>query len=603
MLCPTCETEHEDTADTCLSCGQPLDVPRAPITRGAIVAERYEILSPLGRGGMGAVYRARDRVLDEDVALKVLRPDLARKRDAARRFRSEIKLARKVRHENVCGIHEYGEQGGLRYIAMELIEGIDLRSVLRDRGRLPRGDAFKVILEVARGLQAIHEVGVIHRDLKPANIMLDRRGSVRLMDFGIAKQYGSDATVRGTVLGTPQYMSPEQAAGKGVDFRADIYTLGIVIFEIFTGRPPFRSDTPMGTILMQIEEPPPLDSAAAATIPPALKAVLGKALEKDPDQRPRTASEMLEALRAASDQDAESREPEESVLAGLATMIDMATRVETEPTPAPPASPDAAPTRIVASTVVPGSTELVAPARRAPQRPGRLTALFLTGAGLLILGVLAFREGPLSSSSGARVTVTTLPPPTTAPASPPVLPTKLEEGSADPAPTRVTTTPETQRPRPTAKPTVAPTPSPTPAPSPPPTPTPAPTASSPLVGSPPAEVPAVSARAERSGEPAREAGAPVPLPASARPPTPDPRNPLPTYPPGLRDRGVESDVFLKVVISETGVVTDVQVLSGDEPFTSFAVEAVASWRYSPALVDGQPTAVVFVVKIPFRATN
>src|SRR6185436_5619602 len=210
----------------------------APISDGTTIANRYEIEGVLGEGGMGLVYKAKDRVLEEVVALKVLRPNFARTPEADRRLRSEIKLARKVSHRNVCRIHEYGEDvGGLRYISMELLEGVDLRQVLRERGGLPADEAFRTVLQVADGLQAIHEVGVIHRDLKTPNIMRDARGTIRLMDFGIAKEWGAanSATATGLVMGTPEYMSPEQARGDKIDFRSDVYALGIILYELFTG--------------------------------------------------------------------------------------------------------------------------------------------------------------------------------------------------------------------------------------------------------------------------------------------------------------------------------------------------------------------------------
>jgi serine/threonine-protein kinase len=157
------------------------------LTLGARLAGRYEITGMLGRGGMGVVYLAHDLELDETVALKVLRFDLARSAPIHRRFRSEIKLARRIRHRNVCGIHEYGQDGPLRFIVMEYVEGSTLRQLLRQRGRFSAAQAFDVAIEVAEGLQAVHDAGILHRDLKATNVMLDRTGAVRLMDFGIAK--------------------------------------------------------------------------------------------------------------------------------------------------------------------------------------------------------------------------------------------------------------------------------------------------------------------------------------------------------------------------------------------------------------------------------
>jgi serine/threonine protein kinase len=299
ISCPSCQAANDDDADSCFTCGKPL---QATVRLGSVVAGRYEILAQLGKGGMGVVYRAHDKLLDETVAIKVLRPDVARDPEIARRFQSEIKLARRVSHRNVCRIHEYGEDaGGLRYISMEMMEGVDLRQVLRRQGGLPTEEALRTALQVAEGLAAIHEMGVIHRDLKTPNIMRDAKGTVRLMDFGIAKEWGAStsATATGLVMGTPEYMSPEQARGEKIDFRSDIYALGIILYELFTGHVPFRAETPLATILKHLQEPPPLDGPSAAVLPEPVKAILRRALAKQADQRYATAQDMVDALRAA----------------------------------------------------------------------------------------------------------------------------------------------------------------------------------------------------------------------------------------------------------------------------------------------------------------
>jgi serine/threonine protein kinase len=302
--CPKCHAENADGSIVCASCGQPLVPAVTPtLTRGAIIDSRYEIISNLGKGGMGMVFKAHDRVLDETVALKILRPDVAGEGEMLKRFRSEIKLARKVRHKNVCGIHEYGQEDNLQYIAMEFVPGIDLKRLLKQKGRLPIEDAFSIAIQLARGLQAIHEVGIIHRDLKTANAMIDDLGVVRLMDFGIAKKYDADgsvgATAVGHIIGTPEYMSPEQARGEKIDFRSDIYALGVMIFEIFTGQVPFHAETPIATIFKHLQDPPPLDQAATHGVPSALIPVLAKMLAKEPGARYRNARAVVDALRQA----------------------------------------------------------------------------------------------------------------------------------------------------------------------------------------------------------------------------------------------------------------------------------------------------------------
>jgi len=239
-------------------------------------------------------------VLGEAVAIKVLRADLAWESEMRQRFLHEIRLARRVSHPNVCRIHEYGEDGGLRFIAMEFIEGVDFRHLLTRSGAPLPEEAFEISIQLAQGLHAIHEAGIIHRDLKTPNIMRDSRGHVRLMDFGIAKQAGESAgvgvTALGMIVGTPEYMSPEQARGEKIDFRSDIYALGIVIFEIFTGQVPFRAETPIATIFKHLQDAPPIDQAA---LPAALMPVLHKALAKSPGDRYATAAEMVRALQDA----------------------------------------------------------------------------------------------------------------------------------------------------------------------------------------------------------------------------------------------------------------------------------------------------------------
>jgi serine/threonine protein kinase len=299
MICPSCRAENADTVDVCFTCGRALTA----LTQGSVIAGRYEIVSPLGRGGMGMVYRAHDRTLDETVAIKVLRSEFANTAEMLKRFKNEIKNARKVSHRNVCRIHEFVEDGGLRCISMEYLEGTDLKQVIRLQGGLTADQAFDVAIQVAEGLEAIHEVGVIHRDLKTPNLMRDARGVVRLMDFGIAKgaeETGSGGlTATGATMGTPEYMSPEQCRGERIDFRSDIYSLGVVLYELFTSQVPFRGETPVATIFKHIQDPIPLEGDVARKLPPAVIPLLRKLLAKDREQRYATAAEVVEALRKA----------------------------------------------------------------------------------------------------------------------------------------------------------------------------------------------------------------------------------------------------------------------------------------------------------------
>jgi eukaryotic-like serine/threonine-protein kinase len=467
-VCPSCQTDNDDSAESCFSCGQALTL---TLRKGSVIAGRYEVRHPLGKGGMGMVYRAHDRLLDETVAIKVLRPEVARDAEMARRFQSEIKLARKVSHKNVCRIHEYGEDQGLRYISMEYLEGVDLRQVLRQQGGLPADETFAVSLQVADGLEAIHDVGVIHRDLKTPNIMRDDRGNVRLMDFGIAKEWGKGATLTATglVVGTPEYMSPEQARGEKVDFRSDIYALGIVVFEVFTGRVPFRADTPLATLLKQLQEPPPLDGPEAAGLPEAVKPVLRRALAKAPSERFSTIREMADALRAAR------TDPEHSLQVATETYAPtLPTGTYAPPVPALASAPlrAAAPTLSASATVVPRMAETRrGRALRRPTTAGVPALVWVAagGAGLalvvLVGGFLVWRAlqpgdaPPVTNAHAASAPPTSLaavqPPPS------PALPTKTTPASPAPSPVTLpatSTAPTTTlAPRP-APPTTAPAP-------------------------------------------------------------------------------------------------------------------------------------------------
>jgi len=336
MICPSCKAVNEDAADACFTCGRALGA----LTQGSLIANRYEVLSPLGRGGMGMVYKAHDRMLDEPVAIKVLRSEFANTPEMAQRFRHEIKLARKVTHRNVCRIHEYGEDGGVRYISMEYIEGEDLKQLGRERGgTIPPIEGFELAVQIARGLHAIHEVGIVHRDLKASNIMKDKRGLVRLMDFGIAKAAGGDRssgaglTSTGQIMGTPEYMSPEQCLGDRIDHRSDIYSLGIVVYEMFTGFVPFRGDTPVATLFKHIQDPVPFEGPVAGQIPLSAVPVLRRALAKDRAERYDSAGDMADAL-AEAHRKALAGAPEDALpTTGLSSV--QSPRPDATPTPTP----------------------------------------------------------------------------------------------------------------------------------------------------------------------------------------------------------------------------------------------------------------------------
>jgi serine/threonine protein kinase len=286
--CPACGAANDDEAASCFTCGRALGA----LTRGTKVAGRYVVEAVLGRGGMGTVYRVHDAVLDETVALKVLRPELAATESMERRFRSEIKLARRVTHPNVCRIHDYGRDGDVHYISMELVEGRDLRRRLDAEGPLPPAEACRVLAEAAAGLQAIHDVGIVHRDLKTANLMSDPAGRVRVMDFGIAAPTAGPVTPgSGYVVGSPEYMSPEQARGMALDARSDLYSLGVVFYELLAGHVPFRGDNPVSTVLQQLESAPDVSA-----LPPALQPLVRQMLAKKAADRPASARAVVDAL-------------------------------------------------------------------------------------------------------------------------------------------------------------------------------------------------------------------------------------------------------------------------------------------------------------------
>jgi eukaryotic-like serine/threonine-protein kinase len=297
VKCPSCQAECPEKAEACFTCGKALFA----VVQGTVLAGRYQIESALGKGGMSRVYLASDRILHEPVAIKVLRAELAWEPEMRQRFLHEIRLARRVSHPNVCRIHEYGEEGPLRYLSMELVEGVNLQDVLRGRG-LATDEVFDITLQLVSGLTAVHHFGIIHRDLKASNVMINQSGVAKLMDFGIAKQAERETigfTAPGQVLGTPEYMSPEHARGGKVDFRSDIYALGCLLFEMLTGQAPFRGANAFATISKHFNEPVPLEGALATLIPEALQPVLRRMLAKSPDDRYPSTSALNEALLEA----------------------------------------------------------------------------------------------------------------------------------------------------------------------------------------------------------------------------------------------------------------------------------------------------------------
>ncbi len=278
-----------------------------PFAIGTVLESRYEIIAPLGEGGMGAVYHARDRELDEALALKVLRTELSANADALARFRREVKLARRVTHTNVARTYDLGIHEGTRFLTMELITGESLAAVARRR--IPMAEALRISQEACLGLRAAHAVGVVHRDLKPDNIMLSD-GRVVLTDFGIARAVeGSEGAADphntlGVIIGTPAYMAPEQVEGKAIDGRTDVYALGVMLFELVTGQLPFRGDTPLALAAARLLSAPPDPRSLVSDLPEGVAVLITSTLSRNREDRPdaATVALSLDALRGARGQ-------------------------------------------------------------------------------------------------------------------------------------------------------------------------------------------------------------------------------------------------------------------------------------------------------------
>ncbi len=268
---------------------------RGRFAPGELLGGRYRILAMLGKGGMGEVYRADDLSLDQPVALKFLPEAIAHNENALERFRGEVRIARQVSHPNVCRVYDLGEMEGLYFLSMEYVDGEDLGSLLRRIGRLPGDKALEIARKLCAGLAAAHEKGVLHRDLKPANVMLDARGQVLLTDFGLAGLAGEieGAEVRN---GTPAYMAPEQLSGQEVTVKSDIYALGLVLYEIFTGKLPFESETLTGLMRAQRESTPVSPSTLVGDLDPMVERVILRCLSSKPAMRPSSALAVAAAL-------------------------------------------------------------------------------------------------------------------------------------------------------------------------------------------------------------------------------------------------------------------------------------------------------------------
>jgi len=308
VKCPNCQIENPAENSFCSKCGtsllpseeisasQTITYPksREELTIGSVFAGRYQVIEELGRGGMGVVYKVFDKEIKEKLALKLLNPAIATDEKMVERFRNELKLARKISHRHVCRMYDLGEAEGTRYIAMEYVPGEDLKSSMRRMGSLSIGKTILITKQICEGLIEAHRLSIVHRDLKPNNIMIDRKGQVRIMDFGIARFFeGEGVTGPRAMIGTPKYMSPEQVEGKKVDQRSDLYSLGIILYEMVTGRVPFEGDTGLSIALKQKTEAPPDPRRFNPQLPLDFNHLILKCLEKDRERRYQRAEDVI----------------------------------------------------------------------------------------------------------------------------------------------------------------------------------------------------------------------------------------------------------------------------------------------------------------------
>lgn len=301
--CPKCQTNNPDTVKFCGECGTPLEVDVVhtktletsleELTTGSIFAGRYKIIEELGKGGMGRVYKVLDKETNEKIALKLIKPEIASDKKTIERFRNELTTARKIGHRNVCRMYDLNKEKDNYYITMEYVTGGDLKRLIRRTKQLTVGTAISIAKQICDGLEEAHRLGIIHRDLKPNNIMIDDNGNARIMDFGIARTVKEKGiTSSGVMIGTPEYMSPEQVEGREIDQRSDIYSLGIILYEMVTGKVPFEGETVISIAMKHKTEKPKAPRLLNHQLPDNLSQIIMKCLEKDRKNRYKSADEL-----------------------------------------------------------------------------------------------------------------------------------------------------------------------------------------------------------------------------------------------------------------------------------------------------------------------